>query len=75
MVFKKLSQEFKYDDVFSSQCLNSSHLLLVPSVKIISMPETSFVPFNEADLTPLVGKIRFPHQRAITKYPQAALIK
>lgn len=50
-----------------------SHHVLVPSVKIISMPEAPFVPCNVSNFALLVSKPWFPHQGAVSKNPRGGL--
>lgn len=54
--------------------MSTPHLVLVPSVEIISVPEASFESSDVADCAPLVSKPGFPHQGAVSEYPQAALL-
>lgn len=56
-----------------SRCGCKSHLFLVPSMKVISVPEPSLVSSNVPYFSSFVFKIGFPHKGAIAKYPQAAL--
>lgn len=39
-----------------------TYQLIIPSMEVVSVPETSLVASNVTDLAPLVLEVRLPHQ-------------